>query len=180
MKYINQTIKKYTDDLSSDLPAPGGGSAAALVASTGVSLLLMVANFTKGKKACKDSQDIIKAVLKELGACKKELDKLIDEDVKAYGKVANALKMPKNAKRKKALERALKQAARVPFRICEISKMSLEKAPILYRKGNRNLLSDVACGVDFLKAAYRAAKVNVNINLKYIEDKTFRKRMSGI
>ncbi|MFZ2357219.1 MAG: cyclodeaminase/cyclohydrolase family protein, partial [Candidatus Omnitrophota bacterium] len=34
--YKNKTLKKYLDDLAAKLPAPGGGSAAALNAALGV------------------------------------------------------------------------------------------------------------------------------------------------
>ncbi|MBI5145023.1 MAG: cyclodeaminase/cyclohydrolase family protein, partial [Candidatus Omnitrophica bacterium] len=49
MKYREATLKKYSDDLAAKLPAPGGGSAAALAAAMGVSLISMVVNFTLGK-----------------------------------------------------------------------------------------------------------------------------------
>ena len=47
--YVNKSLKKYLDDLTAKLPAPGGGSAAALVAALGAALIGMVINFTLGK-----------------------------------------------------------------------------------------------------------------------------------
>lgn len=49
MSYKEQTLKQYLDDLAAKLPAPGGGSAAALNAAIGTALISMVVNFTLGK-----------------------------------------------------------------------------------------------------------------------------------
>ncbi|TBR15974.1 hypothetical protein EPO66_05245, partial [bacterium] len=46
--YINKSIKKYLEDLSAKKPVPGGGSASALTAALGSSLISMVVNFTLG------------------------------------------------------------------------------------------------------------------------------------
>lgn len=173
MKYINKSIKTYLNDLASGKPAPGGGSAAALTASSGVSLLLMAANFTTGKRAFEDREKLIKSVIKELSAIKKKLEALIDEDVAAYGKLARILKMPKSPARKKLLEKALRQAAGAPYKICGLSRDAMAYAPILMKKGNPNLLTDVECGALILESAFRAAKINVNINLLYMKDKAF-------
>ena len=49
--YIERSLSDYLEDLASDKPAPGGGSAAALVAASAVGLISMVARFTlKNKK----------------------------------------------------------------------------------------------------------------------------------
>lgn len=47
--YCNKTLRGYLDDLAAKLPAPGGGSAAALTASEAAALISMVINFTIGK-----------------------------------------------------------------------------------------------------------------------------------
>ena len=47
--YNEGSLKQYLNDLAAKLPAPGGGSAAALTAALGASLISMVLNFTIGK-----------------------------------------------------------------------------------------------------------------------------------
>jgi len=174
VKYGDTSIKKYLKDLASDMPAPGGGSASSVTAALGVSLLLMVANFTKGKKAYKGSEKTIQKEIKCLALFKRELENLIDEDVRAYTRLARCLKQPKTfAKRDKCLKIALKDAAKVPLRICEVSSLAMKSAVVLLNKGNRNLLTDVGCGAFFLAAAFDAGRLNVEINLKYIKDKKF-------
>ena len=176
MKYLNKNIKRYLKDLSSNLPTPGGGSASALTASTGVALLLMAVNFTKGKKAYKKFESTIGKISRELYDNMLELEILIDEDVRVYKRVASVLKMAKSSRRKRLLERALKNAAKVPLKVCEISNASLKNALKLLHKANRNLITDVGCGAFFLESAFIAARLNVDINLKYLDDKKFVKR----
>ncbi|MDD5688439.1 MAG: cyclodeaminase/cyclohydrolase family protein [Elusimicrobia bacterium] len=180
MNYLDSSIKKYLDDLSAKLPAPGGGSAAALVSTTGVSCILMVANFTIDKKGYEQYQDELKKILFELSIFNSQLSALIDEDVKAYTVLSNSYKLPKNTtdeitKRKEEIQLSLKNSLSVP---CKIFKICIEVLPFAERLseiGNKNLLSDVACGVSILRAGIESAKFNIDINLKFIEDVDFVK-----
>ncbi len=180
MKYIDATIKKYLDDLSAKLPAPGGGSAAALVSSVGVSLLSMVANFTVDKKGYEKFQDEIKDILTQLSTLNSQLSTLIDEDVEAYGKLSEAYKLPKNTEQEikqkdEKIQSCLKDSLAVP---CKIFTLSVDALPLAFRLseiGNKNLLSDVSCGASILKAGIESAKFNIDINLKFITDAEFVK-----
>ena len=52
--YIDKPLKTYLEDLAAKQPTPGGGSAAALSAAIGVSLMTMSANYTKDNPRYKD------------------------------------------------------------------------------------------------------------------------------
>jgi formiminotetrahydrofolate cyclodeaminase len=182
MEYLNSTIKKYLDDLASNLPAPGGGSAAALVSCLGLSCLLMVANFTVGKKGYESVQEEIKNIINKLNECKNELEKYIDKDVQAYNEVISAYKLPKNTQteienRDKKIQSALKNAASVAFEIMKISHNSIVYTEKLLKIGNKNLITDIACGVLFLFSGIQAAKYNVIINLKNLKDSDFKQKI---
>ena len=182
MEYLNTTIKKYLDDLASNLPAPGGGSAAALVSSSGVSCLLMVANFTVGKKGYESVQEEIKNIITELSKNKTELEKYIDKDVKVYNEVVTAFELPKNTPieietREKKIQEATKNAAYVSFEMMKFSHQCLIFAERLLEIGNKNLVTDIACGVLFLSTGIFAAKYNVLINLKSVKDTYFTQEM---
>ncbi len=173
--YIDSSIKKYLDDLSAKLPAPGGGSAAALVSATGISCLLMVANFTVDKKDCEQYQDEIKKIRTLLATCYSLLTTFIDEDVSAYTKLSESYKLSKEDKsRNEKIQEALKNSLSIPCKIFEISVEMLPVAARLSEIGNKNLLSDVACGVLFLRAGIESAKVNIDINLKFMDDADFK------
>ena len=51
MEFKNYKIEEFIQDLSSDLPAPGGGSVAGLVAALSGSLNSMVYSLTVNKKS---------------------------------------------------------------------------------------------------------------------------------
>jgi formiminotetrahydrofolate cyclodeaminase len=64
--YKNSSLKRYLDDLAAKLPAPGGGSAAALTASLGASLISMVVNFTLGKPRYAQYEKELKETLERI------------------------------------------------------------------------------------------------------------------
>jgi formiminotetrahydrofolate cyclodeaminase len=178
IKFINYAIKEFIDLLASKEPAPGGGSAAALVGSIGVALSSMVANLTIGKEKFKDKEELMKEIVQKNEKLQKELLELIEKDAEAFNKVADALKLPKNnpeekEKRKEILENALKEASLVPL---EVMKKSLEALKILENTlGNStpNAVSDIGVSALCLKSAIQSAWLNVKINLVSIRDKDF-------
>lgn len=179
-RYLNVSIQKYLDDLSAKLPAPGGGSAAALVSSVGVSLLSMVANFTLNKKGYEKYDDEIKDTIAKLDEARREVSKLIDDDVEAYNNLSATYKLPKNTQqeikqRDEKIQLSLKDSLAVPCKIFEISVDVLPLAFRLAEIGNKNLISDVSCGASILKAGIESAKFNIDINLKFITDAEFVK-----
>ena len=50
MKLVDCKVSEFIESLASDAPAPGGGSASALMGATGAALAAMVANLTLGKE----------------------------------------------------------------------------------------------------------------------------------
>lgn len=176
--YIEESINKYISDLSAKLPAPGGGSASAMVSVTGIALLCMVANYTVDKKGYEDCQEQIKEILKELKRQEKRLMELIDLDVEEYKKVSEVYKLPRNTdiekqNREIKIQECLKSAFVIPFEIMNICSEGFLLAEKLSKIGNKNLISDVACGVAFLKAGLEGGKFNVDINLASINDTKF-------
>lgn len=178
--YINKPLENFLEDTASGTPTPGGGSVAALVGSLGAALLCMVANFTVGKPKYKIVEKDVKKILKKTEELKNNLSGLIQEDVEAYGKFAQASKLPKETpqmkkKRMQALQKALKEAAEVPWHTAEASFQVIELGQKLLPKGNPNLVTDIAVGVLLAEAALQSAVVNVQINLSFIKDEEYRK-----
>ncbi|MEW6009320.1 MAG: cyclodeaminase/cyclohydrolase family protein [Candidatus Omnitrophota bacterium] len=173
--YINEPIKKYLDDLSAKLPAPGGGSASALVGALGCALLCMVCNFTIGKAKYKDVEREIKEILKHLKDSKQRFLQIVDLDVKAYYKV---FKSRKSAQR--IYQRNLINATRVPLEICELVSETYKFCPLLSKKTNKYLISDVYVAKELLKSCFKSAEFNVRINLPHIKNKNFVSRSNKI
>ena len=168
MEYKDRPLAEYLNDLAARKPAPGGGSAAALSAAIGASLMSMVANFTIGNPKYKAVEVEAKEILKKSEAARQALEKLIDEDVEAYGKLSKAMK--NGAKDGKMLDTAFKDALKPPLEICKIAADCLKLCSRLADIGNANLVTDTAIAAILLEGAFFSAKYNVYVNLKYIKD----------
>lgn len=166
--YINNPLKEYLDDLASKKPAPGGGSAAALAAAVGTSLMSMVANFTIGKPKYKAVEKKVSDILEKVRQYDKELREIIDEDVVAFEKMSKGLKACGDDTAAK--DELYKDAIEPPFLVCELAHHCLVLCKELAAIGNKNLITDVAIAAIMLEGAFFAAKFNVYINLECIKD----------
>lgn len=178
--YKNERLKKYVDDLAAKLPAPGGGSVVALVGALGVGLLSMVSNFTLGKEKYRESEKEIEKILNRSEDLRKKLTELVDEDIRVYGMVSRAYKLPRTTDKEKevrsqAIEEACKDALTVPMEVARCCCGGLELARRLVEIGNVRLVSDVGVAAGLLEAALKGAELNVKINLKVIENRDFVK-----
>jgi methenyltetrahydrofolate cyclohydrolase len=151
--YADKSLKKYLNDLAARLPAPGGGSAAALNAALGASLVSMVVNFTIGKPKYSKYEAELKEILDESEKLRNKFLDLVDLDVAAYK------------------SKDLRNALDIPFMLCRLCFEAIKLCPPLVKKGNVNLASDVAVAAIMLEAAFTSAYFNVEINLKLLADK---------
>ncbi|MFC1632101.1 cyclodeaminase/cyclohydrolase family protein [Candidatus Omnitrophota bacterium] len=173
-----ETLQRYLDDLASNLPAPGGGSAAALASATGISLLSMVANFTIGKEKYKSVEENVRRILEVSEQLRLRLLELVDEDAAGYKQVSQAYKLPKETaeekkQRRGAIQQALKEALAVPLEVCKLSHQAAKLCPQLAEQGNPNLISDVGVAIVLVEAAFQSALLNVEINLNGLKDEKF-------
>lgn len=148
--YRDESLKKYLDDLSAKLPAPGGGSAAALNAGLGIALVSMVLNFTMGKPKYSQYENELKGALERSEKLRNEFLRLVDADVQAYQ------------------SKDIRQALDVPLSVARLCFEGAQLIPELIAKTNVNLISDLACAASLLESAFSAAMFNIEINLKGI------------
>lgn len=160
MRYKAQSLKKYLDDLSAKVAAPGGGSAAAMNAAMAVSLISMVVNFTLGKEKYANFQTELKTVLAKSERLRSDFLDLVDLDVLAYQ------------------SKDLRKAIDVPFMMARLTLQAARLCPLLIKKGNINLISDVGVAAVMLEAAFVSACFNVEINLKSLHDKELSKKIN--
>ena len=178
MKLVDLTVKDFVEVLGSDAPAPGGGSAAALAASMGISLTKMVCELTIGKKKYAEFEDEIKLVYDESNALQKELLEAIDKDTEAFNVVSAVFSMPKEtdddkAKRRAAMQSALEGAAESPFHMMKLMVNALEVTKRAIGKSNTNAASDLGVAALNLKSGLQGAWLNVLINLSSIKNEEF-------
>lgn len=176
-KQTNESgLKNFLDEVASKKPVPGGGSVSALAGALAASLLSMVANLTLANKKYAKVHSQISKTLKETEKIRTRLYELIEEDSLAYQAVVEAYKTGK----KGLIQRSLKQAATKPLEIAETATLLLPHLKVLQTKGNKNAISDCGVALHMLKTAVLGAILNVEINLKYINDKKFVSRIKKI
>lgn len=153
MEYKNQSLTRYLNDLAARVPAPGGGSAAALNAAMAASLISMVINFTIGKPKYAVFTKELKIILAKSEKLRKQFLDLVDSDVSAYK------------------SKDIKKALAVPLRLARLCGQAAKLCPELVKRGNVNLISDVAAAAVLLESAFVCACFNVRINLKSLGGK---------
>lgn len=180
----NLTVRQFVDELSTDSPAPGGGSAAALSGSIAAGLVAMVANLTVGKKGYESVFDEMKNISVSAQKLKDELLLLVDEDTNAFNKLMEAARLPKKSeeeinKRNKLIEETTLYASEVPLRTMEKSFEVLSLAKIVSEKGNKNSNSDAGVAILLSRSAIKGGAMNVEINLKELQESEQKKSIQN-
>lgn len=169
------SLKDFTDLLSSDTCAPGGGSVAALNAALGAALTAMVANLTFKNKDYAELKDEMELVGKKAQTLKIRALQLIDDDSNAFNNWMQALRLSKKtdeekAKRNVTVQESVFNAINIPHTILKLCPDILELAEYVIQKGNRNALSDAAVAVKQIQSAACGAYFNIIINLSSFDD----------
>lgn len=181
MKIKNLKIEKYLKDLSSKKSMPGGGSVAALNASLGYALILMVCNLSLGKERYKPYEKLIKTAIYTANKNQNLCVNFIDEDILYFKNIEKVFKMKNETiqqknKKKAAMEKACKICCKVPKKIMNISDEGLKLVRSLIGKTNTSASSDLEVATECFIAAKNSAYINILINLKSINDKNFIKK----
>jgi glutamate formiminotransferase/formiminotetrahydrofolate cyclodeaminase len=165
----------FADELSSDSPAPGGGSVAALCGSLSASLSSMVAALTWTKKGMADRRPAMKRIGERGQALKAWFVNAVDADTEAFNAVIAARRLPNMSEKEKelrleAIERASQSATRVPLEVLEKCVEALDLAQGVAAEGNPNSVSDAGVAGACALAAAEGAALNVRINLPSLTD----------
>ena len=178
MSMLDKSCKDFVEVLASKAAVPGGGGAAAMGGAIGMALSNMVGNLTVGKKKYADVEGEVKELIAKGDRIIAELENLVDKDAEVFEPLSKAYGLPKKtpeeAKYKaETMENCCKVACSVPM---EIMRKAYEGIKVHHRMGQIGTMiaiSDVGCGVVFLKAALIAGRLNVIINLNAIKDTGF-------
>jgi glutamate formiminotransferase/formiminotetrahydrofolate cyclodeaminase len=172
-------INEFADLLSTDAPAPGGGSVAALCGGLSGALSAMVGALTHGKKGYEEAFDVAEEVGVEAQRLKDEFLADVDRDTEAFNNVMAASRLPKKtdedkAARQEAMENANKEATLVPLNVLRRTWDAAELARRIAEHGNKNSVSDAGVAALTARAAAEGAYLNVAINLPGIADEDFK------
>jgi glutamate formiminotransferase/formiminotetrahydrofolate cyclodeaminase len=175
----SMTVERFVDEVSSNSPAPGGGSVAALAGSLGAALAAMVANLTVGKAGYETAWKSSSALAESAQAVKAALMRAVDDDTKAFDDVLAAMRLPKSTEEEKttraaAIAAAYEKATAVPLNTARLCLQALELAEQAAASGNRNSVSDAGVGALIAKSGLEAAILNVRINLPSVREGKFK------
>ena len=170
-KLIDLSSRSFSDEVSRETPAPGGGSVSSYVGALGTSLGGMVANLSCNTRGWENKVDIFSEKAYEINQLREKLLFLVDEDANSFNSIMEAYKLPKDSEenkqiRSKAIKDATLYAAQIPLNIMVESYNSYEIIEFLAKDGNQNSLSDSGVACLCVHTAIHGAYLNVRINLK--------------
>lgn len=174
-------MERFLQDLASAKPAPGGGSASAMTAAIGASLVSMVMELSL-KKTEEQQKEKFQAIAQEALNLQGRLVQLVEEDAQSFKLVMEAFKLPKESEEEKKqrsgkIQESYQGAASVPLVIMETCLKVMELAMIGIKEGNPNVITDGGVAILTSWAALEGAAMNVQINLGSIKDKDFVLKM---
>jgi glutamate formiminotransferase/formiminotetrahydrofolate cyclodeaminase len=175
---MNLVGKEFIEELSTNSPAPGGGSVSALAGALGAALSSMVAALSHEKKELLDLKPEMDEIGIEAQNLKDRLSFLVDEDTNAFNKVMDANRLSatndkEQSAKNQAIEIANKYAIEIPLETAKKCLRVIELADTLVKKGNPNSVSDAGVAAEVALAGVSGACMNVLINLTSVKDETY-------
>ena len=172
MELSELSVRKFSDLLGSDAPAPGGGSAAAIHGALGAALDAMVCSLTVGRKKYAENEAFAAEMFQKSTDLKNKFLAAMETDTAVF---SATLSLPKNTEEEKAARIAAMQEALVhctesPLNIMELAFEALELTKLLIGKTNPTASSDVGVAALSLRACIQSAWLNVVINLNSLHD----------
>ena len=169
------SVREFSDEVFRESPAPGGGSVSSYVGSLGTSLAGMVANLSCNTRGWENKVDTFSDIAYNINKIREDLLFLVDEDSKAFNKIMNAYKLPKNNKKEskarlEAINNSTLYAAEVPLRVMKKAFECYEYISNLAKEGNQNSISDSGVACLCVYTSIYGAYLNVKINLKEISE----------
>lgn len=182
MKFSDESIKQFLEELGSDLSAPGGGSVAGLIAALSGALNSMVYSLTVGKKNYVNLQDREKGIIDKFEKESKEFTlrslELMEEDRENFLKLMDSYKLAKDTeedkeKRALAIKENTIKSMEAPLILARESLGFYENLKVMAKYGNKMLLSDLAISAILLHSAIESSIVNVKVNLNGLRSEDF-------
>lgn len=178
-KLIDLSCAEFSAQLASAAPVPGGGSTSALVGALGAALGTMVGSLTVGKPKYADVEPELRELMAKASLLREQLLACVDADASAFAPLAKAYAIPKDdPARAETMELCLREAAAVPMRVLRLCCEGIELQREFAAKGSALAVSDAATGVVFCCSAMYGAAVNVKVNTKSMQDRTYAEELN--
>lgn len=176
------SVRSFTEEISSESPAPGGGSVSACMAAMGTALGTMVANLSAHKVGWDDRWEYFSDWAEKGIKIQNELTRYIDEDTNAFKSLMAAFSLPKStpeekSMRSEAIQRATQYAMEVPLKVMEAGLKAMEITAVMASEGNPNSISDAGVGALALRSGILGAYLNVRINSGSLTNETIKQEL---
>ncbi|NRT64444.1 cyclodeaminase/cyclohydrolase family protein [Clostridium saccharoperbutylacetonicum] len=188
MKFCEESINQFLEELGSDLSAPGGGSVAGLIAALASALNSMVYSLTVGKKSYIALDDNEKGIINKFQIECREFTtrslELMEEDRDNFLKLMDSYKLPKETKEEKE-KRALSikentiKSMEAPLVLARESLEFYKNLNVMAKYGNKMLLSDLGISAILLHSAIESSIVNVKVNLNGLRNEEFFEKIDN-
>ncbi len=160
-------LGEFLDTLSGKGPAPGAGTAAAIVVAMAAGLVTMVA------RASKEHWPEAGGAIGQAETFRARVEPLAQADAEAYAEALTALRgrdQLEERYRDQKLQAALERAAEIPLKIVEAGSDLACLAALLVEHGNPEVRADAAAASVLAEGGARAAAKLVEINLGATDD----------
>lgn len=170
------------EEMASERPSPGGGSAAAFTGAMAAALVSMVARLTIGRKKYSSVDAQMQEILLQSEKLRSQLTEYVEKDAQAFERVMEVFKLPKETSeqenfRMKAIEIATREATEVPMQVAQWGVTVLALAERVAALGNINAITDAGTAGALAMASIKSAGYNVKINLADLIDEVTIERM---
>ncbi|HSW10198.1 MAG TPA: cyclodeaminase/cyclohydrolase family protein [Bacillota bacterium] len=171
------SVGRFLDELASEAPVPGGGTAAALAGCLAAALAGMVLRLSLAREAGPAAR--FEPWLHQVDSVRRRLLELAEADTEAYRAVLAAYRLPRETpadktQRRAAVDAALQQAASVPLEVAGLARDILAIAVCLEREGYRPAATDAKVAASLAQAALEGALANVTVNLESMRESEIR------
>ncbi|WP_297426731.1 cyclodeaminase/cyclohydrolase family protein [Clostridium sp.] len=188
MKFCDESINQFLEELGSDLSAPGGGSVAGLIAALSAALNSMVYSLTIGKKSYMSLSGSEKELIANFEKESKEFTarslELMEEDRENFLKLMDSYKLPKDSeedkeKRNLAIKENTIKSMEVPLVLARECLEFYQNLNIMAKYGNKMLLSDLGISAILLHSAIESSIINVKVNLNGLRNEEFFEKIGN-
>jgi formiminotetrahydrofolate cyclodeaminase len=158
-----ETVTDFLGRLAARSPTPAGGSVAALCTAQAAALVAMVSRYCDAAHLVAQAERLVT-----------QAQQLTDDDEQAFGAVAAAWAIPRDAQhdasRRSAIEEALLGAAEPQARVVETAIEVLVLIDHLRPAARAGLLADLVAAGEVARAGSAIARMNVESNLRTLPD----------
>ena len=166
-----KSCERFTAELASPAPVPGGGGVTALLGALSAALCAMAANITRARAKDPTVGEALADAAERAEVLRRQLISLIDADAEAFLPLSRAYGLPTDAPgRAETIRRLSLQASEVPLKMLRLCGETVSLLELLLTGASSLLLSDVGCAAAVCRAAVDCAAMNVLVNTRLFRD----------